>query len=209
MTIPEIADYISTTDIHQLKLHKTTAEEIVAIASDNPSLKGYCVDLEKAFSHDNDVQRPLELYTAELDIDMFDTLIIQQIGGGDIEKELMRNGMSVRKLCETMNTDNLGIDDLRKGENYHSEWMEKVVNCYDNFDYKEFSPLCLTIPYENELRHDPTASFLISDGNHHALSLALGLNVSPNERFLPMQPIRVIIAWGDRDNLWNKHGAKV
>jgi hypothetical protein len=209
MTIPNISDYIRSTDIRSLVLQPVTHEEVVAIAADNPSLKGYCADLEKALSLNSEMRRPLEIYTAELDGNMFNTLIIQQVGGGDIEKKLMRNGMSVRKVCETMKTDNIGIDNLRIGGNYHSEWMDRVVNCYDDFDYGEFSPLCLTIPYENELRHDPTASFLISDGNHHALALALGLNVSIDERFLPMRPIKVIIAWSDRDRLWNKYGVKV
>lgn len=207
--IPDISDYIHSTDIRGLVLQPVTLEDVVAISANNPSLQGYCADLEKALSLDNEVQGALEIYTAELDRRMFNTLIIQQVGGGDIQRKLMRNGMSIRKVCETMNADCIQVDDLRDSGAYHSSWLDSVVKCYDNFDYSKFSPLCLTVPYENELRNDPSASFLISDGNHHALALALGLNVSPNERFLPMQPIKVIITWGDRDSLWNKHGVKV
>jgi len=128
------------------------------------------------------------------------------VGGGYVEEQLTRNGMSVRRICETMTQDGLGINNLRPGGSHYANWMDRVLMCYDEFDYDKFSSLGVTLPFEAEMRNDANACFTISDGNHHALALAIRIYVEKIETY---KPINVIISWGDRRSLREKFNIKI
>lgn len=207
--IPSLENYAESIGLPKDQFSRITFEQAAIIAEANQSMREHLSNWQKAASHDAETRIPLTLYEIDLDADTFGRLILQQAGGGDIEKKLMparTNNMLIRTICDGMIEARIGIDNFKQDGSHYSHWTERVATYHDILlDHPESPHLFVVPPLNRERANNPDASFFISDGNHRALAAGVYHFVSGR----PLPKLKAIIAWCDRDTLQTQFEIKV
>lgn len=207
--IPSINDYLASLGFPGEAAQSLTFEEAKRYTEVNQSMKEHYDNWIEASSHDHEVSMPLKLYTVDLTPDLFGRLIIQQVGGGSVQADLMGddlNSMLIETVCMKMKDRGIGVNAFLPGGSHHTGWTEKVVQYHALLDTHPSPPYLLTtMPQQHEIEKNPRATFFISDGNHRALAAGIYFYVS--EKQFPT--MKAIVAWGDRSSLEKKFGIKI
>lgn len=207
--IPSIYDYLTSLGFPGEIAQSLTFEEAKHYTEANQSVKEHYENWIKASSHDHEVDVPLRLYAVDLTPDLFGRLIIQQIGGGSVQADLMGDdpdSMLVESVCMKMKDRGIDVSAFLPGGSHHTGWTERVVQYHDMLATHPFPPYLLTtVPQRHEIEKNPRATFFISDGNHRAL--AAGIHFYVSEKQFPT--MKAIVAWGDRPTLEEKFGIKI